>query len=84
MFEPIVNKTGYSKAYLESRRRIDDLCRSIMLGEISPKETLDRYESIETRYLKETSEKAELFRMVYRSRIERLVNQFGPGICDEP
>jgi hypothetical protein len=74
---------GYSEAYLRAREAIDELCGEIAGGKISRDEAMQSYSLIESDYLKEDPQNAELFKMVYESRVVRLLRQFGSGVRDE-
>ena len=75
----IGDKRGYSETYLAARLKIDDLCDQIKKSEIFETDALDSYSLIADNFLKEESQKAELFTMVYESRIKRLILQFLAG-----
>jgi hypothetical protein len=69
---------GYDDAYLRARAAIDELCDRIAGGDVSSDEAIESYRRIESDFLKEDPQKAELFKMVYERRIVRLSEQFGP------
>lgn len=75
----IGDKQGYSESYLAARLKIDDLCERIRRSEIFEADALDSYSLIADNFLKEESQKAELFTMVYENRIKRLILQFLVG-----
>ncbi|MEE9553421.1 MAG: hypothetical protein V3W18_03915 [candidate division Zixibacteria bacterium] len=75
----IKDKRGYTDFYLAARSEIDNLCDLIRNGAISKVDALDSYLSIADNFLKEKPQKAELFNMVYKSRIIRLGEQFLTG-----
>lgn len=75
----IKDKRGYSESYLAARLKIDDLCDLIKRSKIFEADALDSYSLIADNFLKEESQKAELFNMVYESRIKRLILQFLVG-----
>jgi hypothetical protein len=65
--------------YILARLRIDELCESIRRRHVTSDQARDEYRKIENRFLSSNHEKAELFRMIYKSRIERLCGQFLMG-----
>ena len=75
----IRDRRGYSESYLAARLKIDDLCDRIRKSGITEAVALDSYSHIADNFLKEESQKAELFSMVYESRIKRLIRQFLAG-----
>ncbi len=72
---PTFDKRGFSDAYLGARAKVDDLCRRIVGSGITTEVAMRSFEQIESEYADEEPEYIELFRMIYRSRIVRLVNQ---------
>jgi hypothetical protein len=79
MFSAKFDTGGYDEAYLRARAAMDELCERIKGREISRDEAMKSYGMIESDYLKEDPQNAELFKMVYESRIVRLLRQFAPG-----
>lgn len=75
----IRDKRGYGESYLAARLKIDDLCDQIKRSEISEADAMDSYSRIADNFLKEKSQKTELFNMVYESRVKRLIRQFLAG-----
>jgi len=69
----------YSPSYLAVRSELDQLCEGIISREITPSDARRTYSELAGAFLKEYPEKAELFKMVYLSRIERLLEQFAAG-----
>ncbi len=69
-------KRGYSDCYLDAREKIDDLCRRIAVSGITTEGAMKSFERIESEYADEEAEHIDLFRMIYRSRIVRLTDQF--------
>lgn len=76
---PTHGKRGFSDRYLEARAKIDDLCRRIVISHISTEQAMKSYEQIEAEYASEEPENIDLFRMIYRSRVVRLADQFSRG-----
>ncbi len=72
---PTFDKRGFSDAYLGARAKVDDLCRRIAVSGITTEVAMKSFERIESEYADEEPAYIELFRMIYRSRIVRLVNQ---------
>ncbi len=72
---PTFDKRGFSDAYLGARAKVDDLCRRIVGSGITIERAMKSFEQIESEYADEEPEYIDLFRMIYRSRIIRLVNQ---------
>lgn len=62
--------------YVLARMRLDELCASICERRVTAARAREEYERIESRFLSTNQEKDELFRMIYKSRIERLCGQF--------
>jgi hypothetical protein len=62
--------------YILARLKLDLLCESIRQHRVTAIQAKDEYTGIENRYLLSNEEKADLFRMIYKSRIERLCEQF--------
>jgi hypothetical protein len=73
---PTHGRRGFSDRYLGARAKIDDLCRRIVVRHISAEQAMKSYEQIEAEYADEEPENIDLFRMIYRSRIARLADQF--------
>ncbi len=73
---PTFGKRSFSDRYLDARAKIDDLCRRIVVSDITTEQAMKSYEQIETEYAGEEPEHVDLFRMIYRSRIIRLADQF--------
>ena len=73
---PTSGKRGFSDRYLDARARIDDLCRRIVTSGLTNEQAMKSYEQIEAEYAVEEPENVDLFRMIYRSRIVRLADQF--------
>jgi hypothetical protein len=69
-------KIDFSDAYLEARREVDELCRKIVLGVVTPERAMESYDQIEDLYAKREPSNLEFFRMIYRSRVDRLIDQF--------
>ncbi len=65
--------------YALARLRLDELCESIRLRQVTSDQAREEYVKIESRFLPSNQEKAELFKMIYKSRIERLCQQFLRG-----
>lgn len=76
MSSQLTDEKGYSVPYLAARRRIDGLCEKITLRLVSPEEALATYDRVEADFLKEEPQTADLFTMIYRSRVKRLTEQF--------
>jgi hypothetical protein len=62
--------------YNLARLRIDMLCSKIEQKLISIDKARQEYFNIEQKYVTSNRDKADLFIMIYRSRIERLCGQF--------
>ena len=75
----ITDTRGYRESYLVIRARIDRLCAQIKRGGVSQAKALEVYSEMADDFLKDDSQNAELFKMVYKSRIERLSDQFFAG-----
>lgn len=73
---PVSGKRGYSDRYLNARARVDDLCRRIVVGGISTEQAMKLFEQIEDGYSYGEPEHVDLFKMIYRSRVVRLADQF--------
>ena len=73
---PTSGNRAHSDRYLDARAKIDDLCRRIVVGDITTGQAMKSYEQIEAEYAGEEPENVDLFRMIYRSRIVRLADQF--------
>jgi len=65
--------------YTLARIRIDRLCECIRGRLMEAARAKEEYEKIERRYASSNQEKADLFRMIYKSRINRLCEQFLAG-----
>lgn len=76
MYFSSIDKTGFESQYLESRKRIDILCDLIVAERISNVDALEKYRQIEENYMHNALEGIELFRMVYKNRVNRLCRQF--------
>ena len=76
---PKHGKRGFSDRYLDARERVDDLCRRIVVKHIPAEQAMESYEQIEAEYANEEPENIDLFRMIYKSRIARLADQFSRG-----
>ena len=70
------DKRGFSDAYLDARAKVDELCRRIVFSDITTEGAMKSFERIESEYADGEPEHIDLFRMIYRNRIVRLVNQF--------
>jgi len=68
-----LEERGYSKAYIDARIKIDNLCCNIQAKTISSRDAMLYYDQLEFEYLKIEPEQCELFRGIYRQRIERLI-----------
>ena len=79
----ISDKRGYSDCYLDAREKIDDLCRRIMTSGMTAERALRSYEQVEAEFADEEPENADLFKLIYKSRVVRLADQFSPGDQDE-
>jgi hypothetical protein len=66
----------YSDSYLDARAKIDDLCRRIVVRQVTTEQAMKSYERIENEYAGVEPGRVDLFRMIYRSRIARLADQF--------
>jgi len=75
----IADKRDFGDSYLDARIRLDRLCGKIIEYRIVSNEAFEEYDSIESDFLKEDVEKTELFKMIYKHRIKRLVGQFPAG-----
>jgi hypothetical protein len=71
-----INEEGYNREYIRLRWKIDRLCRSITAGQIGFADAEREYKEIETEFSQQDSQKADLFKMIYGSRIIRLCGQF--------
>lgn len=69
-------KADFSDGYLEARQEIDELCRNIVLGTVSADSAMESYDRIEELYARNEPSNLEFFRMIYRSRVVRLIGQF--------
>lgn len=72
-------KTDLGHAYLDARQEVDELCRNIVTGAVTAEKALESYEKIERLYAQDEPLDLEFFRMIYRSRVVRLIDQFIPG-----
>jgi len=70
------NDEHCDRHYIDARRKIDVLCGMIVSGRLSREDALRIYEEIEKDYIALDSQKADLFNMVYRNRVNRLCDQF--------
>lgn len=68
----------FDKNYVDARRKLDVLCGIIISGRISQENAKRLYEEIKQEYMGSSPENADLFRMIYDSRISRLCDQFCP------
>ncbi len=69
---------GYSQDYIEARKQIDELCDLIVMGVVSRQKAFEEYNRVELGFTENNPEISEFFKMIYRSRIERLTSQFSP------
>jgi hypothetical protein len=69
-------KTDFSNGYLEARQEVDELCRNIVLGAVTPDKAMESYHRIERIYTEKEPSDLEFFKMIYRSRVIRLIDQF--------
>ena len=72
----IYDRKAYDEAYNMARRKIDALCWMIRGNRVSKDEAIGLYEKIESDYARDEPERIELFTMIYRGRILRLLAQF--------
>lgn len=79
MLDSIFHKDGYDSPYIKARKEIDDLCRMITKGEITIDKANSIYDGIEAQFASRNPERADLFRMIYKSRVSRLCEQFLSG-----
>ncbi len=71
------NRSGdYDEDYSSARRKIDILCGLIVSGRLSKDTALQKYDEIERDYGNGKRGDMNLFRMIYKSRVERLCVQF--------
>ena len=71
------NRSGeYDEEYSNVRRKIDILCGLIISGRLSRDSALQKYDEIERDYANGKQGDLNLFRMIYKSRVERLCAQF--------
>jgi hypothetical protein len=78
MYYASFQKEGYSQNYIASRNKVDKLCDLVVLGVISFAGAMDEYRRIEAEFAAHEPEMMDFFRMVYKSRLERLADQFIP------
>jgi hypothetical protein len=69
-------KTDLSDDYLEARQEVDELCRNIVMGAIAAEKAMESYGRIENKYARKEPSDLEFFRMIYRNRVVRLIDQF--------
>jgi len=74
----------FSEFYLIAKERIDRLCEKIAALRITAGEAMAAYDRIEADFLKEQPGMADLFIMIYRSRVVRLCEQYLTGDSVEP
>ncbi len=72
----MLDTIGYDDDYLGMRTEIDLLCDDITSGAIAQNDAWRQYEVIERSFYQRDPERIELFRMIYKNRIERLCRQF--------
>jgi hypothetical protein len=65
--------------YVLARLKIDALCELISQQRVTAAQAKEAYQRIESRFLSSNQEKADLFKMIYKSRIERLCQQHLKG-----
>ena len=67
---------GYSQNYIVARKQVDKLCDLVVLGVISPARAMNEYQRIETEFGDREPEMREIFKTIYKNRLERLSSQF--------
>ncbi len=77
------DRKGYGSEYIEARRKIDVLSGLIKSRTVSRGDALDIYRTIESDYRRFDPARGDLFAMIYKSRVVRLIEQFGEGVRDE-
>ncbi|UCC81098.1 MAG: hypothetical protein JSW64_07000 [Candidatus Zixiibacteriota bacterium] len=70
------NDGRYGEHYLGARKKIDVLCELIVSGRLSRKEALKIYREIENNFAELDPDNAQLFNMIYETRVNRLCDQF--------
>jgi hypothetical protein len=70
-----LNERGYSQAYIDARMKIENLCCHIGSDFQNNEKTMEIYQAIENEYINQEPERAELFKKIYRSRVERLCEE---------
>jgi len=76
MFFSSFDNNGYESRYLDARKKIDFLCDMIVARKISAVDAKEEYVIIELKYTHPNMEGIELFRMIYKNRVDRLCRQF--------
>lgn len=79
MFNSDFHKDNYDSRYLAARAQMDELCDSIVTGMTDCEKAIGNYARIESEFAAAFPENAELFRMIYKNRVERLCSQFLSG-----
>lgn len=69
-------QTDLSDSYLKAKQEVDNLCRKIVSGGVTPEKALEHYHRIERQFAVEESADQGFFRLIYKSRVQRLSNQF--------
>jgi hypothetical protein len=76
MFNNSFNEEVFDKGYVNFRKKIDSLCDLILQGLIAQENARSEYDKIETAYAEAAPHDTKLFRLIYKSRVERLCQQF--------
>jgi hypothetical protein len=76
MYNDVFCEEDYDQNYITSRREVDRLCDLIVEGKISAGDAKQIYTGIQREFTRSNPEKAEMFSMIYESRIKRLCHDF--------
>jgi hypothetical protein len=76
MIGSVFDRERFGDHYLSARSKVDELCAAVVNAAVTYDRAQETYGKIEAEFAGHEPERAELFHMIYKNRVERLCRQF--------